>query len=117
MPADLNVAVLRGTLSRPPVRRLLPSGDQLVAYEVTTRVDDSTITVPVSASAPNAPVDLVAGDEVVVAGVVRRRFFSAGGATQSRTEVLANAVVPTRHAARARKAVARAVEVLTAGEE
>jgi single-strand DNA-binding protein len=114
---DLNLAVLRGTLSRPPVRRLMPSGDQLVAYEVTTRLDDGTITVPVSSSASDAPIDLNAGDEVVVTGVVRRRYFSAGGSTQSRTEVVARAIVPARHAARARRALARAVAALTTTSE
>jgi single-strand DNA-binding protein len=34
--------------------------------------------------------------EVIVVGTVRRRFFRAGGATQSRTEVVADRIVPTR---------------------
>ena len=37
-----------------------------------------------------------AGAEVVVVGSVRRRFFRAGGATQSRTEVVAEQVVAAR---------------------
>ena len=37
-----------------------------------------------------------AGDEVLVTGRIRRRFFRAGGVTQSRTEVVATDVVPTR---------------------
>ena len=37
--------------------------------------------------------DLDAGKPVAVAGHVRRRFFRAGGVTQSRTEVVATRVV------------------------
>jgi len=36
------------------------------------------------------------GEELVVVGAVRRRFYRAGGATVSRTDVLAAAVVPVR---------------------
>lgn len=109
-PLDRNVVILRGSLSRPPEQRCLPSGDSLVAYEVTTRTADGlTATVPVACLRTDAPVDLDTGSEVVVTGVVRRRYFRAGGATQSRTEVVADAVVPARQAARARRAVARAL--------
>jgi single-strand DNA-binding protein len=44
-----------------------------------------------------------------VTGHVRRRFFRAGGGTQSRTEVVADAVVPVRSKARARRAIDEAV--------
>lgn len=107
---DRNVVILRGTLSRPPERRCLPSGDSLVAYEVTTRTADGlTSTVPVACLRSDAPVDLDTGSPVVVTGVVRRRYFRTGGGTQSRTEVVAEAVVPARQAARARRAVTRAL--------
>ena len=42
-------------------------------------------------------------------GRTRRRFFRVGGATQSRTEVVASVALPTRRAAAARKAVASAL--------
>jgi hypothetical protein len=41
--------------------------------------------------------------------VVRRRYFRTGGATQSRTEVVADVVVPARQSAKARRAVQRAL--------
>jgi hypothetical protein len=44
----------------------------------------------------------------VVVGRVRRRFFKTPGGTQSRTEVVAEAVIPARQAKRARAAVDRA---------
>jgi single-strand DNA-binding protein len=91
----MNLAVLRGHLSRAPESRLLPSGDELVAYEVTVREpDERTASVPVVWVAPRAVPRLDRGDEVVVVGRVRRRFFRAGGATASRTEVVADRVVP-----------------------
>ena len=44
----MNVVILQGTLSRPPTARDLPSGDQMVAFEVTTRpAEGPAETVPV----------------------------------------------------------------------
>jgi single-strand DNA-binding protein len=106
----MNVVVLRGTLSRAAEQRELPSGSHVVAYEVTTRTKEGqAITVPVSW--PEAPAEalLDAGAEVVVAGRVQRRYFRAGGATQSRTEVVAEAVVPATARRRARALVERAL--------
>jgi single-strand DNA-binding protein len=52
-------------------------------------------TVPVAwANPPNNAAQLAPGTEVLVLGRVRRRFFRAGGFTQSRTEVVAEKVVP-----------------------
>ena len=53
--------------------------------------------------------ELAKGDDVTVVGHVRRRFFQAGGGLQSRTEVVADVVVPSRNARRARTAVERAL--------
>lgn len=113
----MNVVILRGRLSRPPKSRALPSGDILVAYEVTVpRPGRRAETVPVSwLEAPASAADLPVDEEVVVVGRVRRRFFRAGGATQSRTEVVADRVVPSRHRVRAGQALAGALA--TAEEE
>ena len=91
----MNVVILRGLLSRPPARRTLPSGDELVTYEVTVaRSEGPDESVPVVwFGAPASAVDLDAGDAVVAVGRVRRRFYRAGGSTQSRTEVVADGVV------------------------
>jgi single-strand DNA-binding protein len=111
----MNVVALAGRLSRPAEHRVLPSGDELVAYEVTTpgRGDERADTVPVvwfgaPASASSMDVD----DKVVVVGRVRRRFFRAGGSTQSRTEVVADAVVPARNGRRVRAALDAAAGLL-----
>ena len=98
----MNIVVLRGTLSSEPRERTLPSGTNVLNWEVTTRGDGRpTRTVPVQWDDPPAPaLDFDQGDEVLLLGEVRRRFFRAGGATASRTEVVAErAVRPTRKAA------------------
>lgn len=86
-----NIVVLRGTVSSAPRHRELPSGSTLVQLELTTRCDEGTLTVPVSWFDPSAVPD--ADDDVVIVGHVRRRFFRAGGVTQSRTEVVAARVI------------------------
>jgi single-strand DNA-binding protein len=106
----VNVVILQGTLSRPPTARDLPSGDQMVAFEVTTRpAEGPAETVPVCwLDPPRRALAFVAGAEVVVTGRVRRRFFRAGGATASRTEVVADTVLPAGHSARVATALGRA---------
>ena len=54
-------------------------------------------------------------DDVVVIGRVRKRFFRVGGVTQSRTEVVASRIVPTRRRAQVTKALDRAIAELSAG--
>ena len=111
----MNVTVLQGSLSRPPEQRELPSGDLLVNFEVTVPAsgDRKAESVPVSwFDAPAAACDLEPDTEVVVVGRVRRRFFRAGGSTQSRTEVVADAVVPARQAKRAERVVRAALDAV-----
>jgi single-strand DNA-binding protein len=110
----LNLAVLRGRLSRAPEEVALASGDLLVRYEVTVpRADERADTVPVVAVSPPAHArGLEPGTEVVVVGRTRRRFWSAGGATRSQVEVLATEVVPARRKAGRTRALARALATL-----
>ncbi|MCU1485626.1 MAG: hypothetical protein JWN67_2372 [Actinomycetia bacterium] len=113
----MNITVLQGYLTRPPEVRSLPSGDDLVAYEVTVPAAPGrhAESVPVVwFAAPPSAGTLEAESEVVVIGRVRRRFFRAGGRTQSRTEVVADQVVPARQAKRAARLVLAA---LSAAEE
>ena len=109
--AGTNLAVVVGLLTRPPERRPLPSGDDVVALELSVRRSDGPAeSVPVAwLGAPPAASAWSVGDEVLVVGRIRRRFFRAGGATQSRTEVVATTAVPTRQAAKARRTVAAAL--------
>jgi len=105
-----NMVVLIGRLARPAEVRELPSGDRIVAYEVTVpREGERAETVPVVwMGAPASAADHDVDERMVVIGRVRRRFFRVGGATQSRTEVVADAVVNARHLKRATAALARA---------
>jgi single-strand DNA-binding protein len=90
-----------GRLSRDPERRELPSGDCVLTLDVSTRpVDGPSESVPVAWYDPPDRPALAAGDAVVVLGRTRRRFFRAGGATASRTEVVAERVEPLRRQAR-----------------
>ena len=109
----MNVVVLQGVLSRAAEWRALPSGDTLVAYEVTTRdAEGRARTVPVAWPGGPAEALLDQGTEVVVAGVVQRRYFRAAGATQSRTEVVASGVVAATDRRRARRLVEAARRAL-----
>ena len=99
--------------------RELPSGDVVVTYEVTVAATSGRAAESVPVAWFGAPAGAAAFEpdvEVVVIGRVRRRFFRAGGATQSRTEVVASHVVPARQAKRAarlaRAAVAEVEEAL-----
>jgi single-strand DNA-binding protein len=105
-----NLVALEGRLARPAELRLLPSGDQVVAMELTVRRDDGPAeTVPVSwLDAPAWASVLDADAALVVIGRVRRRFFRVAGTTQSRTEVVAESVVPATATKRTRAALAKA---------
>jgi single-strand DNA-binding protein len=111
----MNIVVLQGVVSRPVEIRELADGTTLAMLDVATETSAGRLVVPVAWSAParSVPED---GTEIVVTGRVRRRFFRAGGATQSRTEVVADAVVPVRSRTRARRAVEEALAEAWEGE-
>jgi single-strand DNA-binding protein len=101
-----NLVVLRGTLAADARLRELPSGTAVAQFDVTTRDDTGTQSVPVAWFDPPPTVaDLEPGAELVVVGSVRRRFYRAGGATQSRTEVVAAKVVVARRSRDVRRAL------------
>ena len=116
-----NVVVVKGSLARPASDRVLPSGDRLVTLDVTVPgavKPDGTPgraeSVPAAwFAAPAWLLDLEAGEELVLVGRVRRRFFQAGG-LQSRTEVVVEEGAPARRTATAAGLVRRAVEELAA---
>jgi single-strand DNA-binding protein len=113
-----NLVLLRGALSSVPVERELPSGSTVVQLEVTTRDADGVArSVPVIVHDPSAKDDYAswdAGTEVVVVGSVARRFFRGGGATASRTEVVAARVVRGSQAARVERLLAEVAKVVAA---
>lgn len=111
----MNVVVLQGTLSSEPIERTLKTGVNIMNWEVTTVVDGAKRTVPVTWNdPPNKVLSIGEGDSVVVLGLVRRRFFQAGGATSSRTEVVASAAAKPTQKVAVSKLLAEAHEALAA---
>ena len=106
-----NVVDLIGRLARPATLRQLPSGSLLVEYQLTVpRQGERADSVPVVwEDPPPSAVDHNADDEVVVVGRVRRRFFRTAARTESRTEVVAEKVVPAKQAKRVHSALAAAL--------
>lgn len=84
----MNIAVLRGVLAADAHTTELADGSTVHNFEV--RADG--VAVPIAWYDAKRPPRLSAGQEVVVAGRVRRRWFRAGGGSQSRTEVVADQV-------------------------
>jgi len=106
----MNLAVVRGTVSSPPDVRVLPSDTVLAQLQITTRLAEETLSLPVAVWNPASWVEaLEPGDEVVVVGRVRRRFFRAAGAAASRVEVEADVVARARDRRRVQAAAKRAL--------
>jgi single-strand DNA-binding protein len=84
----MNVVVVSGRLSSAPVVRELQSGSVLMSFELTTKVDGASVSVPLVWFDPPQTLTVDVGDEIAAVGTVRRRFYRAGGVTQSRTEVV-----------------------------
>jgi single-strand DNA-binding protein len=105
----MNIVLLRGVLSRAAERRTLPSGDSLLTFDVAVHSPEGTHTAPVVWPGAPPATTFEAGAEVVVAGTVRRRWFRTGGGTASRTEVIAEQVVPARQRRKAEALVAATV--------
>lgn len=108
---DVNLVRLRGRVSGAPERRVLPSGDEVVALRVVVRRPDSETVDALDVSVGPAPgpggrrsdgqvgrrvlataARLSVDDRVEVAGELRRRWWDAGGARRSRLEVRATTV-------------------------
>lgn len=122
----MNIVVLVGRLSSAPRQTQLPSGDERWAFELSCESDPTspvpsasvagesvTLSVPVAVAAPIAGIEQFdTGTELVVAGVVRRRFYRVGGVTNSRTEVVAQSVVQITARRPADKALTMALRAL-----
>lgn len=111
----MNLTILRGTLSRAPEPRELTTG-VVVGYDVTIPTDGAKAdSVPVVWHDPPASAyRLDRGDEVLVVGCVRRRFFRSAGAVATRTEVVAGTVLKTTQAKRCQTAIDKALAGIAA---
>lgn len=105
-----NLVVLSGTVTLEPTLRELKGG-VVLQFDLNTLVGDGPSTsVPVAWHDPTAAqtASFSAGDDVVITGTVRRRFFRVGGQTQSRTEVIVASLIPARRKKSANSALAAA---------
>lgn len=110
----MNVVFLQGRLSSDPVLRELSSGSRLLSLEVTTTTDDGTANVPVAWFDPPTIPDWGAGLDVVVRGVVKRRFYRGPAGTHARTEVVAAEVCEVTKRRQAQRLLEHAVSALGA---
>jgi len=108
----MNQVVLIGRLSSEPQERSLASGSVLWSLELTTDTPNGAWSVPVAWFDPPSAVPFSSGDDVVVIGAVRRRFFRSAGGTQSRTEVVATEVLPAKAKRKVQRALQRETERL-----
>ncbi len=108
--SSANVAFVRGVVRAEPVTRELPAGGVVAQFDLSVRTGSSTCSVPVAWADPSAAAlaGVRDGTELLVVGSVQRRFFRVGGATQSRTEVVAESVIPVRR----HKQVAAAIDAV-----
>ena len=96
VPAEdsVNLSVLRGACSAAPELRILASGARLATLALRCPAGDGRSTsVPVTVWDPPAWLQRVgAGDELVVLGRSRRRFYRQSGGVGSRVDVEAEVV-------------------------
>src|SRR5215210_3261451 len=109
----MNIVIIRGNLSSAPVQRELASGSSMLSLEVSTPTEQGLISVPVAWFDAPAHAALVEGDEVVVSGVIKRRFFRGSSGTQARTELVADEVVPAGKRRQVDRLIARCVSSLS----
>ncbi len=91
---DLNLAVIIGEVITEPSARELSNGNIVTSLDVATESPHGRLTVPVVLEGDAEKCEI--GQRVLVCGVTRRRFFRTGTGVSSRTEVLADVVVPVR---------------------
>jgi len=118
-PSTINLAVVRGVASGPPEVRHLASGTRLASFALRTHgLGPPATSVPVAVWDPPAWVEQIdQGDELLVAGCVRRRFYRAlSGSLATRVELEAKVigrVADRRSTRRVRDLVAALSEALT----
>ena len=114
----VNLCVIRGVASGPPELRTLASGRRLATFSVKTHaLEPPATSIPVAVWDPAAWLEAIEqGDELVVAGCLRRRFYrSTTGGLAARVELEASLVgrgSDTRKLRRARRLVQETLESL-----
>lgn len=93
----VNVVVLAGTVAADPVRRRMPSGDEVTELRVSIpELGKRLLPLPVAAwhgtVGPDALEEIAKGDAVLVHGQLVRRFYRSGAGARSLTEVVATGI-------------------------
>ena len=128
--SQINLAVVSGVCSAPPVVRVLASGTRVASLSVRATAHggsrgsrangargaeaaERATSVPVTVWDPPAWVEaLDTGDAVVVVGQVRRRFYSRPGGVGSRVDLEAVSIARARDRRRVDAALRRATSLL-----
>ncbi len=93
----VNVVVLAGTISADPVKRELPSGDEVTELKLSVpEAGKRLLPLPVAVwhrtLGRRFPKGLAKGDPVLITGQVVRRFYRNGGGARSVMEVVATEI-------------------------
>lgn len=93
----VNVVVLAGTIASDPVERQMPSGDTVTELRLSVpEAGKRLLPLPIAAwhktVGRRALKDIAKGDDVLVYGVLARRFYRSGAGARSLTEVVATGV-------------------------
>jgi hypothetical protein len=111
----VNVAIVCGPCSAVPELRVLESGTRVASLSVRVPAGEQATSVPVTVWDPPAWIEaLEAGDEVIVVGQVRRRFYSRPGGVGSRVDLEAVTIARARDRRRVDAALRRASRELDA---
>jgi single-strand DNA-binding protein len=95
---SVNVVVLAGRVAAEPVRRTMPSGDEVTELRVSVpETGKRLLPLPVAVWSGGAvEVDVLSeikkDDEVLVHGSLTRRFYRSGAGARSLTEVAATGI-------------------------
>lgn len=104
---DLNLSVIIGEVTTEPSARELSNGDTVTSFDVVTFLPHGRVTVPILVDGDAEGLEI--GQKVFVCGVTRRRFFRTGAGISSRTEVVADVVIPVRRKTQVQRALLKAV--------
>jgi single-strand DNA-binding protein len=95
--ATFNVVVLAGTVAADPVKREMPSGDEVTELRLSVPEAGRRL-LPLPVAAWHGTVGkrvlkgIAKGDRVLVHGQLVRRFYRSGAGARSLTEVVASGI-------------------------
>lgn len=103
----MSVCIVAGTVAGESSAVELADGRILECFDV--RTPDGPINSVIEDHGQAMPS---VGEDVVVIGRVRRRFFRAAGSTVARTELVVHRIEPARRRAAVKRAIQKAVDEL-----